>query len=136
MINDRITIHLIIIALFHLICFVVSPKVFSHLNLKLNALKVLMKAEGLVELIEKKTTCYFRKRTFNLLSNCPQFFTFVFQSQVCLSISKASPDGHRKANNPCTEHRTTSRQSSSVVRRKYSDGGRPLHSSASFSFSI
>ena len=72
----------------------------------------------------------------NLLSSCAQFFTLVFQSQVCFSISKAKPDGHRRARRPCTEHRTTSRQSSSAVKRKYSDGGRPLHSSTSFSLCV
>ena len=72
----------------------------------------------------------------NLLSSCAQFFTFVFQSQVCFSISKASPDGQRSASNPWTEHLTTSRQSSSAVNRKYSDGGRPLQSSASFSLCV
>lgn len=51
-------------------------------------------------------------------------------------MSNANPEGHRSASNPWTLHRTTSRQSSSAVRRKYSDGGRPLHSSASFSADV
>lgn len=35
------------------------------------------------------------KKTCRLLSSWSQFFTFVFQSQVCRSMSKARPVGHR-----------------------------------------
>ena len=65
----------------------------------------------------------------NLRSSLSQFVTFAFQSQVCLSTSKAKPAGQRTAAKrmapamPARSHRTTSRQSPSVDKRKYSSGG-------------
>merc|ERR1712192_9323 len=55
-----------------------------------------------------------------------QLLTLAFQSQVCLSRSKARPEGHFTEASlmvpatPALSHLTTSLQSPSVVRRKYS----------------
>lgn len=104
-------------------------------------------------------------RAHNLLSSLSQFLTLLFQSQVCLSMSKASPVGQPLQPNECLYYHllcrtyfcipknkdaryplrfkllltaplqlhifvayfilylTTSLQSPSVVRRKYSSGG-------------
>lgn len=65
-----------------------------------------------------------------LRSSLSQLLTLAFQSQVWRSTSKAKPAGQRTAAKriapaiPARSHRTTSRQSPSVERRKYSSGGR------------
>ena len=76
------------------------------------------------------------KFTVFLLDSLSQLATFAFQSQVCLSMSKARPAGHRTAASrmvpakPARSHRTTSLQSPSVVRRKYSSDSLSLHNSS------
>ena len=68
--------------------------------------------------------------------NLSQFSTLAFQSQVCLSISKAKPAGHLTAARrmvpakPALSHLTTSLQSPSVVSLKYSSETRSLQSSS------
>merc|ERR1712244_7303 len=75
-------------------------------------------------------------RTLLGFDNRSQLSTFDFQSQVCLSISKARPAGQRTAAKrivparPARSHLTTSRQSPSVVSLKYSSDTRSLQSSS------
>lgn len=53
---------------------------------------------------QKENGAFFNRRIVNrcLLSIWSQFFTFVFQSHVCLSMSKAKPVGHRTEANLVT----------------------------------
>ena len=66
----------------------------------------------------------------NILERLSQLFTFAFQSQVCLTISKASPEGHLTAASlivPATpalshlEHKKTIKELFSVLQKVYFD---------------
>ena len=60
-----------------------------------------------------------------------QLVTAAFQSHVCFSMSKASPDGQRMACRPEVVHWMTSRQLSSPDCRRNHSLPLPLHSSRS-----